>query len=129
MVTRPATIQVIVGMLFAAWLSACSGETSTPLAATLNPQQSKGQSLFIKNCAACHAIAPDVVLVGPSLSGIAERAAGREDGLEARQYLELSILNPEAFTVEGFESLMPTDLGKKLTTEELNALVEYLMTL
>jgi len=51
------------------------------------------------------------------------------DGLDARQYIELSILKPDAYLVEGFPNTMPSDFGKKLTSEELNDLVAYLLTL
>ena len=40
-----------------------------------------------------------------------------------------SILIPDDYLVEGFANTMPTNFGKELTSEELTAVVAYLMTL
>ena len=69
------------------------------------------------------------MIVGPSLAGIAERAPTRVDGLTAQEYVEISIVRPDAYLVEGFDDVMPANLGKKLTGDELDALVAYLLTL
>jgi cytochrome c2 len=68
-------------------------------------------------------------VIGPSLAGIASRAAGRIEGYSAEEYIEDSILFPKDYLVEGFTDTMPTNFGKDLTSEELNAVVAYLMTL
>ena len=109
-------------------LVACNNTTPEPTP-TLDPIAAQGRTIFNQNCASCHALAPDTVIVGPSLAGIAARAATRLPDLDARGYIELSILKPDSFTVEGFEDAMPKDFGKKLTGEELDALVAFLMTL
>lgn len=88
-----------------------------------------GRRVFQQHCAACHALTPDTVIVGPSLAGIATRAGTRVPGLDARRYIELSILRPGDYVVEGFPNAMPADLGKKITGEEFDALVAFLMTL
>src|SRR5690606_31432873 len=115
-------------------VAGCSGAsgpvaTSTP---TLEPAAARGKDLFGRppaQCATCHSLTPETVIIGPSLAGIATRAESRMDGLDARQYIELSILKPDAYLVEGFPNTMPSDFGKKLTSEELNDLVAYLLTL
>ncbi len=115
-------------------ISACGASadpTPTPMP-TLTVAQAQGKQLFGKlpgNCATCHALEANVTIVGPSLNGIANQAASRVPGLDARQYLEQSILKPDAYLIENFGDLMPKDLAKKLTTDEMNALVEYLLTL
>lgn len=67
--------------------------------------------------------------MGPSLAGIAIQAGQRVSGESAEQYLRTSILQPEAYLVSGFEPLMPADLSKRLTGEDFDALVAYLLTL
>jgi len=108
-------------------LPACSpGEPATP---TLTPQQLQGQAVFNLRCAQCHATVPDTVVIGPSLSGIATRAGTRVEGYDAEAYIERSILVPTDYIVEGFSDVsMPTNFGKELTSEELNAIVSYLIT-
>ena len=108
-------------------LAACStGETPTP---TLTPQQQQGQAVFNLRCAQCHATVPDTVVIGPSLYGIATRADTRVEGYDAEAYIERSILVPTDYIVEGFTDVsMPTNFGKELTSEALNAVVSYLMT-
>lgn len=93
----------------------------------------RGRALFngAGACASCHATAPDVVLVGPSLSGVAARAQTHGSG-----YLEQSIVDPNAFLVPGErfatpegKSLMPPTYGKTLTPQQVADLVSYLNTL
>jgi nitric oxide reductase subunit C len=80
-------------------------------------------------CATCHALAPDVVIVGPSLAGIASRAATRVPGLDAEAYIRDSILNPGAYVVPGFPDAMMRDLGDKLSAEQINDILTFLLTL
>ena len=63
------------------------------------------------------------------LAGGGQPCGEPSGGIDAPHYLEQSILHPDAYVVEGFASLMPKDLGKKLTTPELNDLVAFLLTL
>ena len=109
-------------------LAACSTSNTEP-APTLTPQQTQGQSVFNLRCAQCHATVPDTVVIGPSLYGIATRGATRVEGYDAEAYIERSILVPTDYIVEGFtDTTMPTNFGKELTSEELSAIVSYLMT-
>jgi nitric oxide reductase subunit C len=80
-------------------------------------------------CATCHALTPDVVLVGPSLAGVATRAATRIPGLSAEQYLRQSILDPSASIVDGFEDVMMKNFGQQLTADQINDIIAFLMTL
>jgi mono/diheme cytochrome c family protein len=119
--------QVLFFFIAVLLLTACSAspEESAP---TLTPQQQQGQTVFNLRCAQCHATVPDTVVIGPSLNGIASRAATRIDGYDAEAYIERSILVPNSYIVDGFPSTMPTNFGKELTSEELTAIVSYLMT-
>ena len=96
---------------------------------SMTEQQEEGRALFKTYCASCHATRPDVVVVGPSLAGIAERASGRVDGDDAAAYIDRSIIAPEEYIVEGFQDLMPKSFADTLTVEQRQALVAYLMTL
>ena len=89
-------------------------------------------------CVTCHMVEQDMVLIGPSLVGIAGYAAERVDDQSAEDYLHDSILVPNAFIVPdtdtnifsaGGTSLMFQQYGDYLTEEDVNDLVAYLLTL
>ena len=122
-------ISFLIVLLLAGMLAACGGAaepTPTP-APTLDPELARGKRVFEANCGACHSLAPDTVLVGPSLAGIAQRGATRVDGLDARGYLYTSIMRPGDYLVDGFQDLMPSTLAKSLSGEDMDAVVAYLM--
>ena len=119
--------KIFVIIFSAITLAACSVEGgSSP---TLTPIEQEGQAVYTLRCAQCHALTPDTTVIGPSLAGIATRAASRVPGYDTQTYLETSILIPDDYLVEGFANTMPTNFGKELTSEEFAALVAYLMTL
>ena len=92
------------------------------------PQAIDGRNVFLTTgCTSCHSIEGVVNgrQIGPNLLGLSDRAADRIEGLQAEDYIRQSVLDPEAFIVEGFGSLMPTFA---LNTEELDALVEFLLS-
>jgi mono/diheme cytochrome c family protein len=121
------SLLLLLPLLF--FIVACNGSTSDTPAPTLDPITAEGRRVFQQNCGSCHSADPETVIVGPSLAGIATHAAGRVAGLDARQYIEQSILTPDAYVVEGYTDLMPKDFGRKLSGEELDALITYLLTL
>jgi mono/diheme cytochrome c family protein len=119
--------KVFIVIFSAIILAACSGTGgSSP---TLTPVEQQGQAVFTLRCAQCHALTPNTIVIGPSLAGVATRAASRIPGYDGQTYLETSILLPEEYLVDGFANTMPTNFGKELTSEELAALLAYLMTL
>lgn len=81
------------------------------------------------NCATCHSLEPDVVIVGPSLAGIATRAQTRVAGQTAADYVRNSIVHPGDFIVPGFANVMAQNLGDVLTSDQINNLIAFLMTL
>lgn len=107
----------------------CGAENTPPPTPTLSPLAVKGKQVFSAECARCHAVSDDTVIVGPSLVGIADRAGERVEGVSAEGYLLQSILAPNRYVVDGFSDLMPADLGKKITGEDVDAVVAYLLTL
>lgn len=81
-------------------------------------------------CRICHSLQPEVRIVGPSLAGVASRAATRIPGLSAEAYLRESILAPDAYVVAGYPAgQMLPDLGKTLTPEQIEDLVAFMLTL
>ncbi len=96
-----------------------------------------GKDLFYENslgtnagCRICHSMEPGVRLVGPSLAGVATRAATRIPGMSAEEYLRQSIVNPDAYVVEGYpKGQMVPNLGAILSEEQIDDLVAFLMTL
>ena len=91
------------------------------------PQAIEGQNVFLtKGCTSCHSLdgVSATGQIGPNLTGLADRADDRVEDLEAEDYIRQSVLDPEAFVVDGFSPLMPT---LPLDTEELDALVEFLL--
>ncbi len=87
-----------------------------------------GEALFQRQgCSACHSLNPDEQGAGPSLAGVAARAAEHNSTAEA--YLAESIVNPGAYVVEGFQNgIMPPGYGQQLTDQELADLVAFLIT-
>jgi len=119
--------KIFIVIFSAMVLAACSGMGgSSP---TLTPVEQQGQAVYTLRCAQCHTLTPNTVVIGPSLAGVATRAATRVRGYDSQTYLETSILLPEDYLVEGFANTMPTNFGKELTSEEFAAVVAYLMTL
>jgi len=114
--------------LAATLLAACSASSgqATP---TLTASEQIGQSVYALRCAQCHVLIPNTIVIGPSLAGIATRAGSRVPAYDAQTYIETSILLPKDFIVDGFADTMPTNFGKELTGEELDAVVAFLMTL
>ncbi|MGH2544229.1 MAG: c-type cytochrome [Ardenticatenaceae bacterium] len=126
-----------VPLLLLIWFVTACASSGSPTAtvtprAELSGAAAHGAELFQGKgrCATCHALSPNTVIVGPSLAGIATRAESRVEGLSARDYLEESIISPDAYKAPGFEEQqMPTTLARELTVEEVEALVAYLLTL
>lgn len=119
---------LIVGGVFL--LVACSAAQPVPTPTpTLDAHLVQGKQLFSAHCASCHAIEAGTVIVGPSLFALTERLPQRQTDLTPEQYIEQSILQPSAYLVPGFDDLMPSNIGKRLSGEELDAIVGYVLSL
>jgi mono/diheme cytochrome c family protein len=95
----------------------------------LPPELQAGRQVFeAKGCVACHATEGTTRLTGPSLAGIAERGATRKPGMSAEDYIRESVLQPQAYVVEGFPPIMPSFQGN-ITDQELSSLIQYLLSL
>ncbi len=123
-------LRAVIVFLALCWLGACAAqEPETPGEPTLAPQISEGKRLFTVHCAACHAVEAGTVIVGPSLFGVAGRAPERAADLTPQQYVEQSIMRPGDVLAPGFDDLMPANLGIRLSGEELDAIVAYVLSL
>ena len=110
-------------------LVACSSQAPSPTP-TLLALESQGQIVFKSYCSNCHSTSSETVIVGPSLAGIATRGGDRIEGMDAQAYIRDSILNPNAYTVDGFpQGIMPLNMKDALSSEDLDAVVSYLLTL
>ncbi len=112
--------------------SAASSATTTSTPAVQRAPRattSRGALLFAtKGCIGCHAHAafPNARMqVGPDLTAIADRAATRVTGLDARAYIHQSLREPAAYRVIGYSALMP-DLA--LTDEQIDSLTAFLLS-
>ena len=121
--------QALIFTLAAALLAACSTSSAVQPTPTLNALEIQGQQVYVSNCAGCHALVPDTIVIGPSLAGVATRAETRVLDYDARAYIETSILNPGAYIVDGFKDVMPKNFGKDLTSDDFNAIVAFLLSL
>lgn len=81
-------------------------------------------------CAACHSPLEGTVIVGPSHFGVGTAAASRVSGMSAEEYLRESIVDPNAFIVDGFVAdIMYQLYGEQLSEEDIADLVAYLLSL
>jgi len=88
-------------------------------------------------CAACHVI-PGVPgaagIVGPDLTNIGNEAGTRVEGETAEQYIHQSIVDPNAHTAPKcpfgpcVAGVMPANMTQMLSEDEINLLVQYLLT-
>ena len=133
---RKVMVFVFVGVLAAAlMLAACGGGASQPASSSgARGDAAAGKALFSQavigsnpGCSTCHSLEPGKTLVGPSLAGVASRAGSRVAGLSAEQYIRQSILEPDAYTVPGFQKGVM--IKEQLTDQQVNDLVAFLMTL
>ena len=126
------TARLLVIGLVAVIVAACGGSGDAEL---VGPART-GAELFEDQvlagnpgCITCHSLSPGVELVGPSLAGVATRAADRVPGVAPGDYLRASITEPGSYLVEGYDDRMPGDWAETLSSADIDALVAYLLTL
>lgn len=118
-------------VLFSLVLAACGGGGDG------GDTAQRGKDLFAQSvigteagCSTCHSLEAGVTIVGPTMAGIGTTAASRISGMSAEDYLRESIIDPDAYLVEGFPAgTMPQVWEDVLTEEQVNDLVTYLATL
>lgn len=127
MIRRTAAI---LTMVLAA--AACGGGSAPVTGIAASGEDMFSRTVLGDNagCVTCHSLKEGVVLVGPSLASIGADAAGRQVGVSAADYLRTSITDPDDFVLEGFDpGRMPPDWTDQLSQADIDALVEYLLTL
>lgn len=84
-----------------------------------------GEELFTQTCAGCHGAQDGA---GPALTGMADRAATRVEGMSAEDYLHESIVDPSAHVVEGFQDIMPKNYDEQFDDQQIDSLVAYIIS-
>ena len=113
-------------------ISGCGGSSSSG-----SSDSKAGEQLFKQStigskagCNTCHALEPDVIIIGPSLAGIGAKAATLVAGQSAEETLKEAIIDPDALITEGFPAgIMPQGYAQELTDEQIDQLVAYMLTL
>jgi mono/diheme cytochrome c family protein len=107
--------------------------TAEPTSVALAGNPKAGARLFYSttaNCSSCHSVEDFQTVVGPSLKGIAMRAAYKRDDLSAADYIRGVIRNPAtALLPNPVRGIMPITYAEKLTDQQIEDLVAYLLTL
>lgn len=104
---------------------------------TVDGDSAAGQAIFNQlytevsfACASCHNPLTEDRLIGPGLQHIGVRAATREPGMSAVEYIRTSIINPDQYVVDTYpNNLMPETYADLLTEQQINDLIAYLLTL
>jgi mono/diheme cytochrome c family protein len=84
-------------------------------------------------CQECHSLDGSEQTAGPFIAptwqGISGLAGDRVPGLSAEEYLRESIVDPDAYIVEGYSAnLMPKGFKFLLSEEDIDDLVAFLLT-
>jgi mono/diheme cytochrome c family protein len=80
-------------------------------------------------CSVCHSLEPDKAGAGPSLAGLAGRAANTVPDVTSEAYILESITHPDALIVEGYAAgIMPSNYGQRLSPQQLADLLAFLLT-
>lgn len=95
-----------------------------------------GKAAYAKyGCAGCHGEPGGAGVIGPNLGGLATRAGSTVAGQSAEEYIRTSIVNPNAYIVPECPTgacpsgIMPQNFAQQMSPEELDGLVQYLLTL
>jgi cytochrome c2 len=107
------------------------------LANSGNGNSANGEKLFAsQGCAACHSLTEGEKIIGPSLFHAGQTALKhiqdatyKGKAKTAEEYIRESIVEPNTYVVSGFPAgVMVQDFGKKLSAQDMDDLVAFLMT-
>jgi len=127
----------------AAFLQSVAGvDITVPLPTGEAPAASEGDGEEVKpaanakeafdkfGCSACHMhpLIDEGGDIGPNLGKVGATAGSRVVGLTAKQFIEQSIIKPNAVIHKGFEpDTMPQDFADSMTVSELHMLVDAIL--
>jgi mono/diheme cytochrome c family protein len=105
--------------------------STAPIEVTTRRVDTVGRELFEERvigvnggCITCHSLEEGASLVGPSLFHVTSRVPGMSDA----DYIRQSIVDPDAYIVDGYDSgQMPGDWAQVLSEEQIESLVDYLL--
>ncbi|MDX2140503.1 MAG: c-type cytochrome [Chloroflexota bacterium] len=110
-------------------------EDQTVVAVTTVGEAGRGEDIFrhgaggAPGCINCHALTPGAFAMGPDLHGIYARAATREAGVSADDYIRQSILQPDEFLTPGYRDMMYRQYAEALTEQDIADLIAFLAAL
>jgi len=114
---------------YVAYAAAKSGDDQGALATAGLAQAKTGEQIFTAaGCAGCHTFGPagSNGTIGPDLNDLKAAAGKYAKDKTPEEYVQESIVQPDAFIVPGFGNAMPSFEGR-LTEEQIKALVDYLL--
>lgn len=82
-------------------------------------------------CVACHGLgtrAPNLLTDEAGTGPIGTRCATRVEGEDCKEYLHRSMVEPNAYVVEGYDAIMP-DMSRTLSDAQIWSVVAYLQSL
>lgn len=124
--TMRQNVRVVAASAFSSWLDnqkqAAGGGAAPTGGGGGGGAKPDGATVFADNgCASCHTLKPANATgtVGPDLDTIDTPTSA---------FIKQSIVDPNKVVTKGFQpNIMPQDFGDKLSPDELDALVEYLL--
>ena len=114
---------------YVAFAAAKSGNDQGLLASAGLAQATTGEQIFTAaGCAGCHTFSPagSNGTIGPDLNDLQAAATKYAKGQMPEEYVQESIVKPDAFIVPGFGNAMPSFEGR-LTDKQIQTLVDYLL--
>jgi len=105
-----------------------TGDFTKIVAALPKGNPDNGAKLFMSmGCSGCHGQQKDQRIVGPSFYGLWGRAATRKPGYGSAEYIYESIVNPNAYVVQGFQGgIMPQTFSKQLSPQDMADILAWI---
>lgn len=132
MARRFIIVLIMVAVTGCTWSSLAGWSVTS---GTVKGDVERGREIFTHGingsppCLSCHGLTGGAFSLGPIMSGVAGRAAGRVPELAADDYLRQSILHPAAFIVPGYRDIMYARYADHFGDQEIADLVAFLHSL